>query len=74
LDDGEELEYKGLKLSMVGLQHFLSVQEQAADRQLHKLLFVAPTEQQDTVPTVDLSQLKDNPANAQPNWSFLKDP
>jgi hypothetical protein len=73
-DDGEELEYKGLKLSMAGLQHFLSVQEQAADRQLHELLFVAPTEQQDTVPTVDLSQLKDNPANAQPNWSFLKDP
>jgi hypothetical protein len=26
------------------------------------------------VPTINLSQLKDDPANGQPGWSFLKDP
>ena len=74
LDDGEELEYRGLKLSVTGLRRFLSAQVQAADRQLHELLFVPATEGQHTVPLVDLSQLWDNPANNQPGWSFLKDP
>jgi hypothetical protein len=87
-DDGEELEYKGLKLSMAGLRRFLTVQQQAADRQLDGLLFSGPSigeqEQEQErdidaaaavlVPTVDLSQLKDDPANGQPGWSFLKDP
>jgi Orsellinic acid/F9775 biosynthesis cluster protein D len=73
-DDGEEIEYKGLKLSMTGLRRFLSTQVQEANRQLQELLFVPATEWQYTVPAVDLSQLRDNPANDQPGWSFLKDP
>lgn len=32
------------------------------------------TEWQHTVPGVNLDQLRDNPANDQPGWSFLKDP
>jgi hypothetical protein len=73
-DDGEQLKYRGLEFSMTGLQHFLSVQVQAANRQLHELFFVPATEWHTAVPTIDLSQLKDNPANGQPGWSFLKDP
>jgi hypothetical protein len=52
---------------MTGLQHFLSIQTQAANRQLDELLFAAPAKWQDTVPIVDLCKLKDNPANEQPS-------
>ena len=70
---------------MAGLRRFLTVQKQAAKCQLEELLLLGPAigEQEQgidvavlavAVPTVNLSQLKDNPANGQLGWSFLKDP
>jgi hypothetical protein len=73
-DDGEKLKSKGLKFSITGLRRFLSVQKQAAYRQLHEFLFVLPAGWDTTVPAIDLSQLRDNPANGELGWSFLKDP
>jgi hypothetical protein len=54
-DNSEQLKYRGLEFSMTGLQHFLSTQVQATDRQLHELLFAPATEQHTMVPTIDLS-------------------
>ena len=73
-DDGEELSYKGLKLTITTLRRFISNQVKIAQSQLHELLLVNPEEnREDVVPALVLRTLKDDPVASEPGWSFLKD-
>jgi hypothetical protein len=74
-EDAENLSYKGLKLSMMGLKDFVVQQVKTAEAQLHSLLQVCSDEESRIViPALDLRSLKDNPAVSTPGWSFLQDP
>jgi hypothetical protein len=74
-DDGEELSYKGLELTMTALRKFISHEVEIAQSQLHELLLVNPEEnREDVVPALALRTLKDDPTVTKPGWSFLKDP
>ncbi|KFZ23250.1 hypothetical protein V502_02271, partial [Pseudogymnoascus sp. VKM F-4520 (FW-2644)] len=73
--DGEELSYKGLKLTMTGLRDFASQQVETAEAQLRSLLRVHLKKGAiPPLPKLDLASLKDNPAVKTPGWSFLCDP
>jgi hypothetical protein len=74
-DDGENLSYIGLELSMTGLRNFISQQVKTAEVQLHSLLYSGGDIDSSTfLPPLDLDGLKDNPAVSTPGWSFLSDP
>lgn len=73
-EDAEELSYKGLELSIMGLKAFVVQQVRIAEAQLHSLLYVCPEEESRIViPAFDLHSLKDNQAVSTPGWSFLRD-
>jgi hypothetical protein len=73
-DDGEELKYKGLEMTMTTFRRFVSHQVEIAQSQLHELLLVNPEEnREDVVPTLALRDLKDDPTVSEAGWSFLKD-
>ena len=73
-DDGEELSYKGLELTMTGLRRFIFNQVNIIQSQLHELLLVNPEEDRaDIVPTLVLRAIKDDPTTSDPGWSFIKD-
>jgi len=77
-DDGEQVTYKELELTMSGLRSFLSAEIHETLAELRDLTFSSdPAVVAGTVPTLrpfDLNILKDNPSNRQPGWNFLKDP
>jgi hypothetical protein len=74
-DDGEELGYKGLELSMRGLRDFVSQQVKMVEAQLHGLLYAhGDKDAAASLPSLNLDDLKDNPAVSTPGWSFLRDP
>jgi hypothetical protein len=73
-DDGEELNYKALELTMTSLRRFISDQVEVAQGQLQELLLVNPEEsREDVVPPLALCTLKDDPTASEPGWSFLED-
>src|SRR5438045_9800059 len=62
-DDGQELEYRSLQLSITGLKQFVRQQvSQAQDRLQQLLLLHAQEAREGAVPTLRLQHLKDNPA------------
>lgn len=75
-DDGQQLSYKSLELTMKGLRWFLCDQIQEAQDQLHSLLLL-PEGDSDSraqnVPELRLSSLKDDPTVCSANLSFLQD-
>jgi hypothetical protein len=74
-EDGEELSYKGLKLSMTGLKGFVLQQINTAGAQLRSLLCMHLEEDAIApLPDLKLERLKDNAALKTPGWSFLRDP
>lgn len=75
LDDGEELSYKALELTMTSLRRFVSNQVETAQGQLQELLLVNPEESRErVVPALALRTLKDDPTASEPGWSFVEDP
>jgi hypothetical protein len=74
-NDGQELEYKGLKLSMAGLKQFVRQQVDQAQDQLQQLLLIHAEEtREDVVPMLRLQDLRDDPSLSRPGQSFLTDP
>ena len=74
-DDGQELEYQGLRLSMAGLKQFIRQQVNLAQEQLQQLLLIHAEEaREDVVPVLRLQDLRDDPALSQLGQSFLTDP
>ncbi len=74
-DDGEELSYRALELTMTSLRRFIADQVESAQGQLQELLLVNPEERrEDVVPALALRTLKDDPTASEPGWSFVKDP
>jgi len=72
-DNGEELSYKGVELTMTALRRFVSEQVEINQSQLHELLFINPKEsREDVVPELTLRALNDDPTVSEPEWSFLK--
>jgi hypothetical protein len=58
-DDGEELSYKGLELTMTSLRRFVSDQVEIAQSQIYELLLVNPEEsREDVVPALAHALLK----------------
>ena len=63
LDDGQELEYRGLQFSMTGLKQFVRQQVTQAQDQLQQLLLIHAEEaREDVIPKLRLQDLKDDPA------------
>jgi hypothetical protein len=73
-EDGEEIKYRGLEMSMSGFKHFVLQEVEMAQAQLYELFFVSPEEAPEIVPTLDLEGLKDDPTITTLHWGFLKDP
>jgi len=74
-DDGEVLEYRGLRLSMTGLRQFMRHQVNQAQDQLQALLLIHAEEtREDVVPVLRLQDLRDDPSLSQLGQSFLTDP
>jgi hypothetical protein len=73
--DGEKLSYVDLELTMSQLRYFVRFQLDRAQNQLEEVLLVHPTEaREQVVPSINLKDLKDNPAISEPGWNFLRDP
>src|SRR5438045_878406 len=63
LDDGQELEYRGLQFSMTGLKQFVRQQVTQAQDQLQQLLLIHAEEAREAViPKLRIQDLKDDPA------------
>jgi hypothetical protein len=76
-DDGEQLSYRTLELTMNGLRWFLRNQVELAQDLLHDLLLLPAGEadmRQQYVPYLQLSALKDDPTVREPRHSFLCEP
>jgi hypothetical protein len=76
-DDGEQLSYRTLELTMNGLRWFLRDQVELAQNLLHDLLLLPAGEadmRQQYVPNLQLSALKDDPTVREPRHSFLCEP
>jgi hypothetical protein len=72
-DDGEQLSYRTLELTMNGLRWFLGDRVELAQNQLHDLLLLpadAADMRQRYVPTLQLSALKGDPTCREPRHSF----
>jgi hypothetical protein len=74
-DDGQELEYKGLKFSIAALKQFVRQQVNLAQDQLQQLLLIHAEEaREEVVPILRLHDLKDDPSLSRLGQSFLTDP
>jgi hypothetical protein len=62
LDNSQKLDYKGLKLRMLGLEQFVRQQVELAQDQLQQLLIHAEEAREDAVRLRWLQDLKDNSA------------
>jgi hypothetical protein len=73
-EDGQRLSYRDLELSIQEFQLFVCTQVQKAQQLLEKLFLLSVDEQRaDTVPTLALGRIRDNPTNIENGWNFLKD-
>jgi hypothetical protein len=76
-DDGEQLSYRTLDLTINGLRWFLRDQVELAQNQLHDLLLLpvgGADMRQRYLPTLQLSALKDDPTVRDSRHSFLCEP
>lgn len=72
-DDGEQLTYKGFKVTITNLKTFVAKQVSLTQQQLHDLLLIYEGEDRESVaPKFNLRSLKDDPSIREPGWNFLK--
>ncbi|EED11948.1 hypothetical protein TSTA_000260 [Talaromyces stipitatus ATCC 10500] len=71
-EDQEQLTYKGLDMTMASFRHFIQIEIQQAQQSLKRLFLLHDEEAwEDIIPTIPLSQLKDNPTEICCGWNFL---
>ena len=74
-DDKETLTYKDMSLSIVAFKDFVSRQVRECQQKLEALFLLHEEESRDEiVPCFHLRDIKDNAAEGERGWNFLKDP
>lgn len=74
-DNRETVSYKALELSMTQFKLFVADMVRTGQELLTRLFMLHPDEQrEDVVPQLRLLRIKDNAAENDRGWSFLKDP
>lgn len=73
-EDGQTVKYRDIELQIPVFKRFVLQQVQSAQQSLETLFMLGVDESRaEIVPRIALHQIRDDPTNAAPGWSFLKD-
>jgi hypothetical protein len=72
-NDQERLTYKELDMTMESFRQFIQIEVQQAQQSLETLFLLHDEESRESViPTIPLSQLRDDPTESRSGWNFLQ--
>jgi hypothetical protein len=73
-EDGQTIKYRDIELQIPVFKRFVLQQVQSAQQSLEALFIIGTDESRaEIVPRITLHQIRDDPTNVTPGWSFLKD-
>lgn len=73
-EDGQTVKYRDIELQIPVFKRFVLQQVQSAQQSLETLFMLGADESRaEIVPRIALHQIRDDPTNVAPGWSFLKD-
>ncbi|KAM0689937.1 hypothetical protein Q7P36_008703 [Cladosporium allicinum] len=73
-EDGQTIKYRDIELQIPVFKRFVLQQVQSAQQSLEALFILRTDESRaEIVPRITLHQIRDDPTNVTPGWSFLKD-